>query len=683
MIMERFELATGRLREIKKEEVVFPPFQSYFQNTAELLDHIVNEYLWVEKGALKTASLEELQERNHANYQEVLTEEYEKSYANPRYCVVNLGEEFGAMLSFLYTEMHSLIPYIFEQDLEEIVIRMELFLEVYGAFVTSYEEEKKAPSYEEIRQIIYWFVCDYSEVEVEKRIKEQLNPALDFAQKIILESDLNDIRYLYYFGEYITENEIETARHMAKLSEETIHLMADTFTEGYRIGFAVEGKDISKKKVVNIIYNLGFERMIRKAIQNFDKMGMKVTFFRSSLSTFHRKGNYKTGYCGAIPNKQFEFDHKEDDAIYLDKWMVNRRLEVLKSALEEQKELADLFGGPAVVETFGEKLFTPVLKKEAFKLSKEQQKLSVEYAMAAGQIRNEYIKGDERSFTIIAFPTPEIGEQFHEIFNEIIKINTLDNQLYQRIQQTIIDTLDKGESVTIKGQGSNRTDLTVTLHKLTNPEKETGFVNCVADVNIPLGEVFTTPELKGTNGILHVNKVFLNGLEYQNLEITFQEGMISRYGCTNFVEEEENLKLIGDNILFHHESLPLGEFAIGTNTTAYVAAGKYHIEEKLPILIAEKMGPHFAIGDTCFSHAEDLAIFNPDLKEVVARDNSLSILRKTDIKRAYFNCHTDITIPYDELGELVVLTKEGSKIPIILEGRFVLPGCEELNKPFE
>ena len=33
----------------------------------------------------------------------------------------------------------------------------------------------------------------------------------------------------------------------------------------------------------------------------------------------------------------------------------------------------------------------------------------------AGQMINEYIKGEERSFTIIAYPIPEIGDRFEEI----------------------------------------------------------------------------------------------------------------------------------------------------------------------------------------------------------------------------------------------------------------------------
>ena len=100
-----------------------------------------------------------------------------------------------------------------------------------------------------------------------------------------------------------------------------------------------------------------------------------------------------------------------------------------------------------------------------------------------------------------------------------------------------------------------------------------------------------------------------------------------------------------ENVLLNHDTLPIGEFAIGTNTTAYVAAKKYNIADKLPILIAEKMGPHFAVGDTCYSWAEDTPVYNPDGKEIIARDNEVSILRKEDMSKAYFGCHTDITIP--------------------------------------
>ena len=146
-------------------------------------------------------------------------------------------------------------------------------------------------------------------------------------------------------------------------------------------------------------------------------------------------------------------------------------------------------------------------------------------------------------------------------------------------------------------------------------------------------------------------------------------------------EDVEAAEYIEENILFRHPTLPIGEFAIGTNTTAYQAARKYDIGEMLPILIAEKTGPHFAFGDTCYSRQEDMAVYNPDKKEIIARDNECSILRKTDPVKAYYNCHTDITIPYDELGSVRVLCRDGSEISLLEDGRFVLSGTEELNIP--
>ena len=367
-------------------------------------------------------------------------------------------------------------------------------------------------------------------------------------------------------------------------------------------------------------------------------------------------------------------------ALFLDGALAERKIEAVRNVFERHKELAALYGGPAVVESFGEEPFVPENKETACRLSEKQQKLSVSNAGKIADIQNEYIKGEEHSFTIIAFPVPEIGERYEEIFDDVVRINTLDYMLYRDIQQKIIDVLDKGVTVLVKGKNGNETDMKVQLHKLDDPETQTNFENCVADVNIPVGEVFTSPKLVGTEGLLHVPRVFLHELEYRDLRLHFQDGFVTDYSCGNFAGAEDNRKYIRDNVFHHHEKLPLGEFAIGTNTTAFSVARKYGIEDKLPILIAEKTGPHFALGDTCYSHEEEVKSFNPDGKEIVAKENEVSVLRDTDVSKAYFQCHTDITIPYDELGELSVLTESGEKHVIIQDGQFVLPGCEELNR---
>ena len=67
----------------------------------------------------------------------------------------------------------------------------------------------------------------------------------------------------------------------------------------------------------------------------------------------------------------------------------------------------------------------------------------------------------------------------------------------------------------------------------------------------------------------------------------------------------------------------------------------------------------------------------------MARDNEVSALRKEDPQKAYFNCHTDITVPYDELGQITVQKEDGACVDIIRDGKFVVPGTELLNKPLE
>lgn len=685
----RYELAIERIGQIAEEETEGMPegFAEYFRRGASFLLQIDDNKRFLEQGGLKKASLEELGERNHALYRDILPENYDKSFGNPAYAVQKLGSDWGKYLSFLHRELFSLIPFCYAGKTEELVIRMELFVEVYGAFSAALEDTGSLPKAEELRGILYWFVSDYADVTRMNYVEQMTTPGMSSTIRALSQADPSDLRYLYSYGEYVGENELEVAKFLQGLSQETIDLMADTYTEGYRIGFELTGKDLSKKKTTELIYPIGFERMMKKAVSNLENLGLAAVGRDGSCSIFYGSGSA----FGTNPNRQYSFDHKDDIALFLDKGLVERRLEVFHTALEARKQEALGYAGPAVVETFGEKDFAPVNKPEAARMTEEQNELWVDYRMRLRQTQGKYILEEERSFTIIAFPIPEIRsalpndsmETYRGFFEEIIRINTLPYETYRDIQATIIDTLNQADHCIVKGRNGNRTDLRVNLYKLKDPEKETIFENCVADVNIPVGEVFTSPVLQGTTGLLNVSKVFLNGLEYRDFTMQFEDGMIREYSCSNFETEQENLDFIRENVLYRRKTLPMGEFAIGTNTTAYVVARKYGVQAKLPILIAEKTGPHFAVGDTCYSHAEEVKVYNPDGKEIVARDNEVSILRKTDPAKAYMDCHTDITIPYDELGELSAVTKDGVKTPIILEGRFVLPGTEELNRPFD
>jgi leucyl aminopeptidase (aminopeptidase T) len=661
---ERFALVMERIDSIRREQAagVDVAYRQYFTQMAQLLGTLQQVAQQALAGRLDDLTQEEGGRLHAQVFSDVQAAGYGSSYANPQYAAEKLGKEYGTLLSALDAQLHDLFSHCVEGDLRYLCLYAELFVEIYNCF-----EDEELLSDGAVSGILYSFMHDYTEVFGADAIERLIDPSFDYGKRLVMESNLDDASYLYRYGQCIGPDEKQIAAFLSACSEDDVQAMARTFTEGYRIGFEVTGKDISKKSVVEIRYPIGFERMVRAAVQGFAEIGLEPVLKPYSISA----------------NRQYRFDHKEDAALWLDKAFVERSLEVERSVWEKNKEQAAKYGGPAVIEVFGQEPFAPDQKEARAVYSRKQQELSVYWRSSKSRLVNQYIHGEERSFTIIAYPIPSIGAQFSEIFAETVRINTLDYALYRDMQQKLIDVLDTADRVHIVGRGENRTDLYVQIHPLADPSKETAFENCVADVNIPVGEVFTTPVLAGTEGRLHVTQVYLNGLSYRNLELVFENGMIADCKCTNFSSEEQNRRFLADNLLFHHETLPMGEFAIGTNTTAYSMARRYGIFDKLPILIAEKTGPHFAVGDTCYTYDEDNMTYNPDGKAIVARDNEVSIRRKEDVSRAYFNCHTDITIPYDELGRITVIRKDGTAQDIIADGRFVVPGTEALNEPLE
>lgn len=651
MIEERYKLALERIRGFAGEDM--GRYTDYVRRTAHLFE------LMAEVAA---GAAEDLIRLNRQLYQDIAGDAYETSYADPSYAVKQFGEKTGQYLCWFHTKCRDAIIPAYEKDIYEVTIRMELFLQAVSVLMTEEETDRC------LKETMYYFVHDYDEEFMERNIRQMLCPEQTLVYDLVMNSDLKDSSYLYRYGNYITENERNMSEYLSGLPEDTLASMAATYTEGYRKGFEIAGIDLSQKETVQIQYHIGFEPMVRQAVYQFEKMGLKPVFSRRNCVS------------STSPNRQFTYDHRYDDALYLNKALVQERLKIAEKVFEKYRVEAAAYAGPALIEVFGEKLFVPVTKKESPSYNKEQERLSVEYRRDYSLIQNRYIPEDSYSFTIIAYPVPEIGEQFEEIFQETVKVNTLDMEEYRQIQQVLIDALDQGDFVSVTGRGGNRTDLTIMLHNLEDPAVQTNFENCLADVNIPVGEVFTSPRLKGTNGLLHVKQVYLNELCYKDLAVTFEDGMVASYTCSNYGEEEENRKYIKENVLHNRETLPMGEFAVGTNTTAFVMGRKFGIEAKLPILIAEKTGPHFALGDTCYSMSEDVVLHNPDGKEIIAKDNECSQLRHTDLSKAYFNCHTDITIPYDELGDIIVHTRAGESIYLIREGRFVLPGTESLNQ---
>ena len=107
---ERFALAYERIGQISSEKGCRRAYHDYFVKMADFVRMMKDTWDFVESGELRRAPLEELQRRNREIYEDILPENYEKSYANPVFAVECFGEPMGRLLLFLYTELLGMIP---------------------------------------------------------------------------------------------------------------------------------------------------------------------------------------------------------------------------------------------------------------------------------------------------------------------------------------------------------------------------------------------------------------------------------------------------------------------------------------------------------------------------------------------------------------------------------------------
>ena len=167
-LIERFELASERIKEIKTAGGACSDgrFSDYFCKMSEFIISMTELFGKVKNNEFEDYTFNQLSEFNKSLYEDILEKNYDKSYANPVYAVKVMGLEYGRMLSFLYVELRGMIAYAYELRIAEMTVLMELFVEIYCSF------ESETPDSTSLRDIIYWYVSDYSDDFVEYRVRE-------------------------------------------------------------------------------------------------------------------------------------------------------------------------------------------------------------------------------------------------------------------------------------------------------------------------------------------------------------------------------------------------------------------------------------------------------------------------------------------------------------------------------
>lgn len=487
-------------------------------------------------------------------------------------------------------------------------------------------------------------------------------------EAILRKANGDDLGWMERYGLPIRQEERELARFLFRYPPQRLREMGEHIVEALLHGFISQSRNRRDRKLVRLHYCVGQEALTREVLRSLEERGLRAIVQKPQC--LNQSGEYAMA-------------HAADRAACLSEEALEALLGAYEQAYKDQAELLKDTCGMIGIGQFGEAAGVPGPMPDAYVPSRERRERLLRLENAKRELEAKYLAPSDLSFCKVAYPNLLVGENFPAVFDAFYELNTMDSYRYELIQQTIIDALDTCRRVELKGAGDNRTDLTVCLQPLAEPARQTNFLNCGGDLNIPHGELFTTPRLEGTDGVLHVKEIYLKGVYFKDLILHFKNGMITEYSCGGCPDEASGKAYVREHLLQGHDTLPMGEFAIGSNTLAYSIARDMELVPRMPILLAEKMGPHVAVGDPCFARGEDAPVYNLyDQKEMVARENERTARRRAD-PGVYTNIHTDITLAFDELAVLEGVRADGERVPVLKNGRFVLPGTELLNEPLE
>jgi len=585
--------------------------------------------------------------------------DYAHSFANPKY-LHELGFENEDLLSVIF--------HIFDRSLRNVILNRPIFIWNKSDLLIALRQYFKDFDRDKLQTAFDVEYCK-TQLQTEDALMLERSTTINCYNRIIDSANPENFDWMAGYGVYISELEQDMCKFWYSLPKEKLNKIADHIVDAFLHGFLSQSRTIGNRTNIRIMYAIGQEALAQRIVEIFRQQGREPIILMPSSVAYQ-------GQC--------LMDHRYDFAGYLSPACYEAQTYAYSIAVERYREYIENTCGFVRLGTFGDEVKPVALSEYAYHPSADTLKLYSSMIAKNRRIESTILRPDTLSFCSVVFPDKRVGDRFNEIFEGFYHLNTEESEPYELIQEKLIDILDKCDVAHLEGMNGNTTDLTVAMLPILDRKTQTKFLNCGGDINVPHGEIFTTPLLTGTNGTLNVKEIFLKDKYYKNLKLTFKEGLVVDYDCDNFLKAEENKRYVYENLLNSTLNAPMGEFSIGTNTLAYRMALEFDLFSRLPILLAEKMGPHIAIGDPCFARGENSPIYNLySGKEMIARENELTVKRDEN-PACYVNFHIDITIPFNEMGLFVGIdTKVGKKYVIIEQGKFVPSSANKLNKNLE
>lgn len=594
-------------------------------------------------------------EQNRILFKE-MAEDYAHCFANAEY-LYELGFPDGDLLSVIYR--------VFDRSLRNVMLNRPIFVwnksDLLIALRTYFEDLDRSKL-----QAAFDKQCCLTQIQSEDSRMLENSTTINGFNRVLDSANGEELDWMAGYGAYISPFEQEMCKFWYSLPQLTLDRLATHIVDAFFHGFVSQSRTIDNRTNVRFMYAIGQEALAQRVVELFRCRGMEPIILQPSSIAYP---------------EQCIVDHRYDFAAYKDSQCYEGQSYAYSVAAERYRDYIDNTCGFIRIGTFGGESKSVAPGAYAYQPDTESMKLYGTMLSKNRSVESEILKPNRLSFCSIVFPDKRVGNNFEEVFEAFCKLNTEESEPYELIQKELIDILDQCDKVRLVGMNGNVTDLTVSMMQLEDSEKQTKFLNCGGDINVPHGEMFTTPMLAGTNGVLNVKEIFLHDKYYKNLKLNFKDGRVVDYTCDNFEDDKENRTYVFENLLKSTENAPMGELSIGTNTLAYRTALDFGLFSRLPILLAEKMGPHIAVGDPCFARGEDSPVYNIyGKKEMVARENEITKKRAED-PDCYVNFHTDITIPFNEMGLFAGVDSEtGEEYKIIQKGRFVPVAANKLNE---
>ena len=376
---ERFALSVSRIAAVREEKEVSEQYLPYFAGHAKWL-------------------MEILSSREEAAFPEGFAAE----------------DEMGQLLAVWQQEMAQAGVLLMEERREELCALLEQFLAVYQIFCQQKSGEMGPEEcLAAVRESLYYYFSDYADVKLPYRLQERWDPSCSCARDILEkahDAGFADETVLNLYREPLSFREKELWKNCRALPESRIK---ELIREGISDFSVKEGKD-----VLRLVYPIGAERLAFGIVQEWEKKGGRVVLPRRAVSWICRCGSeeFRQGF-GSVTEERFAGTDQLALALFFDAELRERKLGVLRVALEEFKNLGASLAGEIVIradreEPAGETVIRTDRKEPAGKeiqngfaaslpekqngyaasLPEKQERLFREYAEKEKKLLSEYEK---------------------------------------------------------------------------------------------------------------------------------------------------------------------------------------------------------------------------------------------------------------------------------------------------